>query len=106
RSSRRTIVGVIFKRIPVRKTWAAGYRCRNIRRTQVSGQCAETGRKTGLSIQASLDRKFQSACTEGTDLDAGIASDLMLHAQTPGQNLRFDDREDGGTGRRPAIQLS
>src|SRR5262245_2494916 len=106
RSSCRAIVGISFKSIPVRKTRAAGYRCGNIRRVQESGQCTKASGKAGLSIHASLDGQFQSACTEVTNLDAGVGSDLMLHAQTPGQNLRFDDRKDGGASRRPAIQLS
>src|ERR1043166_7995509 len=63
RSSRRAIVGIIFKSIPVRKTRAAGYRCGDIRRAQESGQCTETSGKTGLSIHASLDGQFQPACT-------------------------------------------
>src|SRR6266436_2509527 len=106
RSSGRAIVGITFKSIPVGKTWAPGYRCGNIRRAQESGQCTETSVKTGLGIHAPLDGQFQSARTEVTNLDAGTSSDLMLNTQTPGQNLRFDDREDGGTSRRPAIQLS
>src|SRR5262249_3000989 len=103
RSRRRAIVGISFKSIPVRKTRAAGYRCGNIRRVQESGQWTETSGKTGLSIHASLDGQFQSACTEVTNLDAGIGSNLMLNAQAPRQNLGFDDREGGVAGRRPAI---
>src|SRR5215467_3627053 len=98
RSSRRAVVGISFKSIPVRKTWAAGHRCGNIRCVQESGQCSQASGKTGLSIQACLDREFQSSRTEVSNLDAGTGSDLMLNAQTPRENLRFNDRDDGGTG--------
>src|SRR5262249_15951473 len=106
RASGRAIVGIILKSIPVRKTRAAGHRCGNIRRAKKGRQCTKASGKTGLSIQSRLDGQFQSACTEVTNLDAGITSNLMLNAQTPGQNLGLDDRNDRGTGRGPAIQLS
>src|SRR5215470_13960065 len=86
RACGRAIVGIIFKGIPVRETRAAGHRCGNIRRVKEGRQCTKTSRKTGLSIQARLDGQLQSACTEVTNLDAGITSNLMLNAQTPGQN--------------------